>query len=197
MISKDHPCRTLFEFEHQLGLFTGAPYVVVTDGCTHAIELCMRYDQVKACSFVHRTYLSIPMLMHQLDISYTLVEKDWLGEYQFEGTRIWDSARLLSNGMYRYGQMQCLSFGHGKPLELGKVGAILLDDYKAYRVLSMMRSDGRDLNIKPWESQQVFDQGYHYCPSLEHCALGIEKLKLVDQEPKYYYYPDLREVIIK
>jgi hypothetical protein len=157
----------------------------------------MRYDQVTSCSFVHQTYLSIPQLMYQLNITYNLIEESWIGEYQFIGTRIWDSARLLRKNMYRSGQMQCLSFGNTKPLELGKVGAILLDDEKAYRTISKMRSDGRDLRIIPWQDQKDFEQGYHYFPSLEHCALGIEKLPTINQEPKYYNYPDLRNITIK
>lgn len=192
----DHPYGVLFEFERQLSLFTGAPYVVVTDGCTHGVELCMRYDQVTSCSFVHRTYLSIPQMMHQLGIAYDLIDEPWLGEYQFIGTRIWDSARLLRRNMYRPGQMQCLSFGNTKPLELGKVGAILLDDEEAYLTMSKMRSDGRDLRIIPWQDQRKFAQGYHYFPSLEQCAIGIEKLPTIDQEPKYYNYPDLRTITI-
>jgi dTDP-4-amino-4,6-dideoxygalactose transaminase len=96
--------------------------------------------------------------------------------------------------MYRPGQFQCLSFGHTKPLELGKAGAILLDDPKAYQALSMMRSDGRDLRIQPWQEQKTFEQGYHYCPTLETCSLGLEKLKLVNEQPKYQVYPDLRTI---
>ena len=34
-------------FESKLAEFTGAPYVVTTDCCTHAIELCLRLDKVK------------------------------------------------------------------------------------------------------------------------------------------------------
>ena len=43
--------QTLFEFEQALARYTGAPYVVVTDCCTHAMELAMRYDRVTQCSF--------------------------------------------------------------------------------------------------------------------------------------------------
>jgi len=110
------------------------------------------------------------------------------------GTNIWDSARLLRRGMYRAGQMQCLSFGHGKPLSIGKAGAILTDSYTQYRELSLMRSDGRDLLVSPWERQQTFGEGYHYCPTLETCRSGIEKLPQADPEPKYHQYPDLRTV---
>lgn len=189
--------QTLFDFETALAKFTGAPYAVVTDGCTHAIELCMRFDKVTHTSFTAHTYLSIPMLMRQLGVEYTHTDEEWIGEYQFRGTRIWDSSRLLKQNMYREGQMQCLSFGNGKPLHIGKVGAILTDDVEIYDVISEMRSDGRDLRVNPWERQLIFRQGYHYCPTLEDCQRGIELLPTVDQEPKYYQYPDLREIIYK
>jgi len=38
--------KALFDFESALAEYTGAPYAVLTDGCTHAIELCMRYERV-------------------------------------------------------------------------------------------------------------------------------------------------------
>ena len=184
----------LFEFEQQLAKHTGAPYAVVTDGCTHAIELCFRLECVTSCDFTAFTYLSILQMVRQLNINYTLKTEYWqsLGEYQFHGTNIWDSARRLAPDMYRPGQMQCLSFGHTKPLNIGRAGAILLDDRLKYEYLSRMRSDGRDLRISPWQDQKTFTQGYHYCPTLETCALGIEKLPFVDPEPKYHQYPDLR-----
>lgn len=184
----------LFEFEHALAKYTGAPYVVVTDGCTHAIELCFRLECITNCEFTAFTYLSIPQLMRQLGVNYTLRTEYWQtqGEYQFHGTNIWDSARLLKPNMYRPGQMQCLSFGHTKPLSIGKAGAILLDNKDKYEYLSRMRSDGRDLRISPWQDQKIFKEGYHYCPTLETCSLGIEKLSSVDPEPKYHQYPDLR-----
>jgi dTDP-4-amino-4,6-dideoxygalactose transaminase len=186
--------QTLFNFESALAEYTGAPYVVATDGCTHALELCFRYKHVKYCQFPARTYLSIPQMLNQLNIHYRLTDEEWTGEYYFYDTGIWDSARRLEPGMYRAGSMQCLSFGHGKPLELGKGGAILLDDAEAYYALSQMRSDGRDLKIAPWQDQTVFHQGYHYCPTLETCELGLEKLPLVNERPKYYLYPDLRTI---
>jgi dTDP-4-amino-4,6-dideoxygalactose transaminase len=188
--------QSLFAFEQALANYTGSPYVVATDGCTHAIELACRYDSVTHCECTAFTYLSVPMKLKQLGINYKLTDEQWIGEYRLHGTRIWDSARLLRQGMYRTGQIQCLSFGNGKPLSLGRVGAILLDDLDAYRELSMMRSDGRDLSIVPWISQQVFKVGYHYTPTLEQCALGIEKLPLVDQTPKYVQYNDCRLVKI-
>jgi hypothetical protein len=132
-----------------------------------------------------------------LAIEYRLVPEEWVGEYQLHGTRIWDSARLLQLGMYRKGQMQCLSFGYSKPLDIGRGGAILLDDAQAYQTLIRQRSDGRDLSISPWQDQKVFEVGYHYRPTIEEAVRALELLPTVDQEPKYVKYPDLREIIIK
>jgi len=185
------------EFESALAKFTGAPYAVMTDCCTHAIELCLRYDNVKRVMFPAHTYLSIPMTMHKLGIEYSLSDKAWTGEYQFIGTCIWDSARLLKEGMYRPGQLQCLSFGYSKPLEIGRGGAILTDDVEIYNILSQQRYDGRDLTISPWERQKVFRVGYHYKPTVEEAQRGLDLLPTIDQTPKYKEYPDLREIIIK
>jgi dTDP-4-amino-4,6-dideoxygalactose transaminase len=186
----------IFEFEKALGEFTGAPYVIMTDCCTHAIEMCLRYKKVKRVQFTAYTYLSIPMTMHKLGIEYELVPEKWIGEYRFYGTDIWDSARRLETGMYRPGQMQCVSFGHNKPLQIGHGGAILLDDKEAYGILLQQRYDGRDLQIAPWQAQRSFMVGYHYRPTIEDARIGLEKLYFVNEPPKYHEYPDLRDIEI-
>jgi len=184
------------EFESALAKFTGAPYAVMTDCCTHAIELCLRYDKSSRVLFPAHTYLSIPMTMHKLGISYDYTDKQWIGEYQFISTRIWDSARLLKQDMYRPGQLQCLSFGYGKPLEIGRGGAVLTDDVEVYDTLKHQCYDGRDLTISPWEQQKIFKIGYHYKPTIEEAVKGLELLPTIDQEPKYKEYPDLRNITI-
>jgi hypothetical protein len=137
------------------------------------------------------------MTMHKLGIEYSYSDKLWTGEYQFIGTRIWDSARLLKEDMYRAGQLQCLSFGFDKPLSIGRGGAVLTDDVEVYDTLIQQRYDGRDLTISPWEHQKVFRVGYHYKPTIEEAVRGLELLPTINQEPKYKEYPDLREIIIK
>ena len=193
----------IIEFEKALAQFTGAPYAVMTDCCTHAIELCLRYDNIRECSFTPYTYLSIPMLMHKLGIKYDYFpdslphRQQWTGEYKFELTRIWDSARRLEHNMYRPGMMQCLSFGHDKPLPIGRGGAILLDDEIAYQELLCMRYDGRDLTISPWVSQQTFKVGYHYRPTIEEAQRGLELLsQYQSQPPRQVVYPDCRQIRI-
>ncbi len=190
----------IIEFETALAQFTGAPYAIMTDCCTHAIELCMRYDRVVSCTFTPFTYLSIPMLMHKLDIKYVYEEDDpaqWVGEYRFLYTRIWESARRLEKDMYRSGQIQCVSFGHNKPLPIGRGGAILLDDKLAYQALLQMRYDGRDLTIGPWVLQQEFRVGYHYRPTIEEAERGLELLnQYTSQLPREVVYPDCRQICI-
>jgi hypothetical protein len=133
------------------------------------------------------------MTMHKLGIKYYYREEEWVGEYRFHGTRIWDSARRLERNMYNPGTMQCLSFGWTKPLQLGKVGAVLLDDLEAYKIMSRQRSDGRDLNI-PWQEETELVLGYHYCPTLELCAKGLELLSTVEPKAQPGIYPDCRNI---
>ena len=190
----------ILEFETALAQFAGAPRAVMTDCCTHAIELCMRYDQVQTCKFTPYTYVSVPMTMHKLGIKYQYLDHEWqrwVGEYPFVETRIWDSARRLEANMYRAGQMQCVSFGHDKPLPIGRGGAILLDDETAYQALLRMRYDGRDLTISPWVEQQQFRVGYHYRPTIEEAERGLELLSgYTSQLPREVVYPDCRQIRI-
>ena len=185
--------KALFDFESALAEYTGAPYVVVTDGCTHALELCFRHAGIQRTRFTAYTYLSVPMLMYHLGIRFEMTSEQWTGEYQFKDTNIWDSARRLEPGMYRPGQMQCLSFGWTKPLRLGKVGAILLDDAEAYKKFSRQRADGRDLTI-PWDTETDLILGWHYCPTLELCARGLELLPTVVPQCQTAVYPDCRKI---
>lgn len=188
------------EFEKDISNFTGAPYVVTTDCCTHALELCFILDNVKQCQFTAYTYLSVIQTMYKLNIKHTLTDVKWVGEYNFENTRIWDSARRLEPNMYRSGQLQCLSFGYSKPLNIGRGGAILLDNEKDYQILSMMRYDGRDLSISPWEAQKIFTIGYHYKLNPEECIRGINLLKTYIESKQFtpieVNYPDCRKVKI-
>jgi dTDP-4-amino-4,6-dideoxygalactose transaminase len=197
------PFDAINEFEQVVAAFTGAPYCVSTDCCTHAIELCLRYDQIKNCKLTPYTYLSVPMTLHKLGIKYEYLDHDWcrwVGEYQFLNTRIWDSARGFKKNMYKEGQVQCVSFGKTKPLEIGYGGCILTDDKDLYLAASRMRYDGRDIfSFKPWSSQKTFNVGYHYYMRPEDCVKGLNKLhnnELLEQIDQFYNYPDLRKITI-
>jgi dTDP-4-amino-4,6-dideoxygalactose transaminase len=198
-----NPFDAIKEFEQFIGEYTGAPYVVLTDCCTHAIEMVMRYDGVRECSFTPYTYLSVPMTMHKLGIRYEYHAHEWrrwIGEYQFVGTRIWDSARRFEPNMYRPGEIQCISFGRTKPIEIGRGGCILTDDQQLADRISQMRYDGREiLKFSPWADQKTFNVGYHYYMRPEEAVVGLNKLQLGDfleQQEDFYNYPDLRKIKI-
>ena len=101
--------------------------------------------------------------------------------------------------MYRANQMQCLSFGHTKRLEIGHGGAILTSNRDDAEQLRRMAYDGRDLSITPWQEQKIFHVGYHYKPSIEDCEKGLYMLannKLKTKESQQVKYPDLTEIQI-
>lgn len=198
----------IFDFEHMLEEFTGAPFAILTTGCTHAMELCLRYQQITKFEQTAYTYISVLHMYRQLGIDYTLTDEKWVGEYKLHGTNIWDSARKLTRGMYRPGDIQCLSFGINKPLTWGttglKMGAILLDDREAWNSLHKMRSDGRDLynfrntGPKDWAEQEVFEQAYHYMPTLTDCNKAIELMDGFEgMNQEVTDYPDCRTLVFK
>lgn len=194
------------DFEQALSNFTGAPYCITTDCCTHAIEIAfrLRHDG-SPVTFPARTYLSVLMTMHKLGISYELEDLHWRNSYQFKNTRIWDCARLFSADMYEPGSIQCLSFGRTKPLQINRGGCILTDDADLYHRASKMRYDGRDIfkysigTEHSWDVQREFEVGYHYYLRPEDCVTGLNLLEqqtFIVQEEKHYNYPDCRTISI-
>ena len=191
----------LEDFEYALSEYTGAPYVVLTDSCTHAMELCLRYLKYDGPIILpNRTYLSVPMLIHKLKLQlYYDKDYKWEYEYRLAPTNVWDSARGLDKGMYVEERMQCLSFGPSKRLEIGSGGAILTDSRSDYTVLKAMAIDGRDLHIKPWQDQQVFNLGFHYNMRLEEAVKGRAMLKnkeLKNKKSQIVEYPNLLNIKI-
>ena len=197
----ESPFDIIKAFEKALAEYTGAPYAIAVDHCTHAIEMCMLAEGIKHCSFTAYTYLSVPMTMHKLNIDYDLLDVKWNNCYQFIGTKIWDCARYLDENMYQAGTLQCLSFNRQKPLEVGIGGAVLLDDEDLYRRLSNMRYDGRDIfTYSPWIEQKEFEVGFHYYMRPEEALIALNKLEqrnFVYQKPEYFDYPDCRQITIK
>jgi len=198
-----NPFQAIIEFERLLCEFTGAPFCVTTDCCTHAIEIAFRLSHNgSTIRFPAKTYLSVPMTMHKLGINYELTDTEWRKDkgYQFENSCIYDYARKFELGMYIPNTIQCVSFGLHKPLQIGLGGCLFTDDANLYKEASRMRYDGRDIfNFTPWVSQKVFRVGYHYYLRPEECVTGINLLNdknFTEQLDKYFDYPDCRELQI-
>jgi dTDP-4-amino-4,6-dideoxygalactose transaminase len=196
-----NPFDAIKDFENTLCEFTGAPFAITTDCCSHAIEICLRLTyQTGTVQFPAKTYLSVPMTFHKLNIPFCMTDLDWRGSYQFVGTNIWDNARAFEANMFKPGQIQCVSFGRTKPLALGRGGCILTDNRQLYESASRMRSDGRDLFIVDhWSRQQNFNEGYHYWLRPEDCVAGLKMLNnknFTAQIEEFYNYPDCRTITI-
>jgi dTDP-4-amino-4,6-dideoxygalactose transaminase len=196
-----NPFQAILDFEYAISTYTGAPYCVTTDCCTHAIEIAFRLAHDNSpVSFPARTYLSVPMTMHKLGINYELTDEIWRGSYQFKGSKIWDCARQFEPNMYKPSSVQCISFGMSKPLQIGLGGCLLTDDKNLYEQASRMRYDGRDIfNYSPWISQKEFTVGYHYYLRPEECVIGLnllEERKFTPQLDKHFDYPTCKEILI-
>ena len=88
------------KFEKIIAKFFNAPYGIATDCCTHAIELCLRYKNIKKISIPTNTYISIPMLAIKLGIKWSWSKDKWKNFYFFKGTNIIDAAVLWKKNSY-------------------------------------------------------------------------------------------------
>ena len=172
------------DFEKAIAKFYGAPHAVAVDSCTHSIELCLRYKNVKKIILPRRTYLSIAFLAQKIGIDLEWKDENWVNYYYLGGTNIIDAAVLWKKDSYISGTLMCLSFQYQKHLSLGRGGMILTDDNKAREDLKRMSYDGRDPNI-PWRDQNISMLGYHYYMTPETAQLGLDKLpEAIKTEPK-------------
>tara|TARA_R100000008_G_scaffold51122_1_gene30678 strand:+ start:683 stop:1273 length:591 start_codon:yes stop_codon:yes gene_type:complete len=184
-------------FENQIAEFFGSPYAVAVDCCTHAIELCLRYENIKSFSTPCRTYISVPFLAKKLNIDFHWREEDWVDYYHLGNTNIIDAAVLWRKNSYVSGTYMCLSFQFRKHLNLGRGGMILTDDPVAATELKKMSYDGRTPDT-PWRQQNITSVGYHYYMTPETAQKGLDKLPEAINTPptrwKVTDWPDLRKM---
>ena len=137
------------DFEKSLSDYTGAPFVVTVDNQSNALFLALMYEKVSGIEIEipSRTYPSVPCeIIHAgAKVKFKPVEGNTLkGSYQLYPTKVWDSALSFTYGMYKPNTHMCVSFtGPYKHLKLSKGGAILTDDYEAYKWFKRARYSGR------------------------------------------------------
>lgn len=197
-------------FEKKISDYTGSPYVTVTDSCTHSLELSLRYliykkEKIDNISIPSHTYISIPMLLKKLNLTYTLKEYKWQGYYYLEPTNVIDMAQRFTKNCYISNSFCCLSFGNKKNLKINRGGAILTDNKEAHDYFQLARADGRDYSNTPWSQQENFSViGYHYNLSIEDCGRGVILMDELSKtgphnkdtmEDCFLDYPDLRKKI--
>tara|TARA_Y100001938_G_scaffold148191_1_gene231220 strand:+ start:4079 stop:4696 length:618 start_codon:yes stop_codon:yes gene_type:complete len=184
-------------FEEQVASFFGSPYAVAVDCCTHALELCLRYQNIKQFSTPKRTYISVPFLANKLNIEHFWRDEEWSEFYFLGDTNIADAAVLWRKDSFIENTFMCLSFQYRKHLSLGRGGMILTDNKKAAKDLKKMSYDGR-IPMVPWREQNISSIGYHYYMTPETAQLGLDKLpEAINTEPKKWIttdWPDLTQL---
>jgi dTDP-4-amino-4,6-dideoxygalactose transaminase len=185
------------EFEKQIAEYFGSPFAVAVDCCTHALELCLRQQNIKIFSVPKRTYISVPFLANKIGIEFTWRDEEWLDYYYLGDTNIIDAAVLWKKDSYVPSTFMCLSFQFRKHLSLGRGGMILTDDLKSAVELKKMSYDGRSPN-KPWREQDITTMGYHYYMTPETARKGLNALpEAIKNQPKQWTvndWPDLTKM---
>lgn len=207
------PFQVVRDFEHELALYTGAPYVVTTTSCTTAILLaCARMVAARKFNGVPQEVFSLPRFTY-VGVAQSVInaggkiafrDETWVGEYQIGDWDIWDSARWLRAGMYRPHSMMCLSFHATKHLGLAAHGgAILLDDFERVLWLKRARFDGRTEGSHP--SADTFQTpAWHAYMTPATAAEGLMRLATLPRETQPLPwgpgttsdYPDLSKYFI-
>lgn len=194
----DATWKILDHFERSVADFFGAPWAVATDCCTHALELSLRVLQHRSPLTVPRhTYMSVPMMLDKLAITYRLDTIKWRDNYDLVPNRVVDAATSWEAKSYRPGTLTCISFQFKKHLPIGRGGMILLDDQDLYHRLQRMTRDGRDPRVTQWDDD-VQELGYHYHMTPEDAARGIRLFQTLRYRTPDIWdwtrYPDLGQM---
>ena len=201
--SWDDPRDIVEIFERKLATFSGSKYAVVTDCCTNAIFLSLKFLKASGTAEIPKnTYASVPMQLLHAGIIPKFGDVKWSGLYEIGDTGVVDGAGRFTEGMYfGQGSLHTLSFQIKKRLPIGRGGAILTDSREAYEWLKFASYDGRNLNSPYDSANHVRIIGWHYYMTPEDAARGIW---LMDQLPKeempdtmsWVNYPDLSKMSI-
>lgn len=175
-----NPFDIVHEFERVVAKYSGAPYSIATDCCSHAIFLsAIYYKKIHGSCTVKvpkNTYVSAPsQLIHAgFDVEFSDIQ--WSGVYPIEPTNIIDGAPRFTKDMYIKGMYHCLSFQFKKILSTGRGGMILTDDKDFYDWAQRAVHDGRDMSV-PYEEDTISVLGYHMFMTPEAATLGLENFK--------------------
>lgn len=194
-----NPHKITKDFEQALCEYTGARYAVAVNSCTMALLLAVDYWRrrqhgMSVCvNIPRRTYVGVGMSILNAGADIDFRDEEWRGAYRLEPTNIVDSARRFTGGMYRGGEVQCVSFHATKILADTQGGAILHDNRYADAWYRRARFDGRAEGVAP-KNDQFEIQGWHCYISPDVSARLLWKLAAL---PKHNEdlpnddYPDL------
>jgi|688.fasta_scaffold102115_3 dTDP-4-amino-4,6-dideoxygalactose transaminase len=200
-ISWKDPRDIIDVFEKMLAEYAGSKFAVVTDTCSHAIFLSLKYRNFKGKIEIPRnTYISVPMQIIHSGAVPVFRTEEWEGIYELSPVNIIDGAARFTKNMY-FGDdsLHTLSFQIKKRLPIGKGGAILTDSVEAYRWLKLSSYDGRDLKTNYDSDEHIKQLGWHYYMTPEDAARGIllfnQLSDVNDDSMTHKNYPDVSNII--
>lgn len=221
-----NPHEVTRQFEQALSEYTGAPFVVAVDNASNGLFLALYYEHYIGgrhqgqdyielpkndypsvpCECIHAGY-KVRFIETEKALYYAdpvAVRSGYLkGAYRLRPTRIWDSALRFKPNMYIKESHMILSFtGPFKHLKLGKGGAILTDDERAYKWFKKARFSGRgecsyhedDFDVDP-----VLGWNFYMMPEIAARGLLLMgQFYTKDGQPRSYDdielpYPDLSQ----
>jgi dTDP-4-amino-4,6-dideoxygalactose transaminase len=191
-----NPYQVVEQFEAELCAYTGARYAVTTNSCSMAILLaCASYPKTEI-TLPSKTYCSVPNSVLLAGHKVKFVDMPWNGAYNLYPTRVWDSARRFTSGMYQPGAFQCVSFQTSKILGLEQGGAILHDSEHGDAWLRRRRFDGR-LDASEIMPKQ---RGWHCYMNPSTAAIGLQRLSCLPKhnpdQAGYMDFPDISKLDI-
>ena len=180
------------DFEEAICKYTGAKFAVALDNASNALFLALKYEfhnvqkyGVKPVIIIPAyTYPSVPCeIIHAGGMvefikpnpgqsrKFLNTNSRYIsGAYRLFPTNVWDSALRFTHDMYMPETHMCLSFtGPYKHLKLGKGGAILTDDEKAYRWFKKARFSGRDecsYHVDDFDKEPVIGWNFYMMPEI-------------------------------
>ena len=187
------PYEVTRRFEHALGEYTGAPYVVCVNSCTAALLLACEWHSETTIEIPKRTYISVPHSVVLAGHKVAWGAERFEGAYQLKPLPVWDCALRFTSRMYIHGQYQCISFAAAKILGIEQGGAILHDDPTFDVWARRMRFDGRTEGLHPSEEKDMLIG--HHCLMLP--SIAAQGLLRLHHMPKHNPdqvrddYPDL------
>jgi FkbM family methyltransferase len=191
------------EFEQALCDYTGAPYAVAIDNQSNAMFLALMYENIKdkTIKIPSRTYPSVPCEIIHAGGKVEFEDFGGVtlkGSYQLHPTKVWDSALRFTTDMYIPNTHMCLSFtGPYKHLKLGKGGAILTDNYEAYKWFKKARYSGRNECSYHEDDFDMLGWNFYMMPEIASRGLLLmNQFYKIDGTPKHNEdlelpYPDL------
>lgn len=193
MNAAQHAYAVVDDFETCLASYANSKYACAVESCTSALLLACAYLKVKEVTIPKFTYCGVPMSIIHAGGKVKFDNNQWVGSYQLAPYPIFDCARHFTSKMYKPGTFMCISFHWAKHLPIGRGGAILFDDHKAYDWFKRARFDGRAEGVEPAKDTGLI-LGWHAYMTPAQAAQGLmlmASMKEHNSPLPNSYYPDL------